>query len=584
MSSRSRLYIIILTVAALSSALAGFAGWRSVRTQLVGQLAQGLLEKGRILVRELPAGGAGTRGISAWVSRTAPLAEARISLIAADGRLLADSSLSPEEFARAENHADRPEFVAARRKGKGISLRHSHSTGMDFLYAAVPVSKGGDCAVLRLAMPLDRVDETLSRMRRSIIDYACIALLIALFFAAFAAAIIRRPLILLAEAADRMSAGSGAVPQRGCDELDRLAETLHGLSLKSSQTLRALKEEKSRLQATLAHMAEGVAVVDAQGCFLEVNPAMESLFGLESARARGAPLIEILRHGELKALLDRAAAGKGPASGELTLFTPGERVFEAHATPVLESGSLHGIVLVLHDITRLRRLEEMRRDFVANVSHELRTPLASIKGFAETLRRGALEDPAHRLEFVETIETQADRLTRLVDDLLEMAAVESGRRPLRLEIIGLLDFAREVAASLAPQARKRRVRVEIGIDAGASVRADRASLRLLLQNLLDNAIKYNRDEGTVTVTARSEEKSVDLCVRDTGIGIPAADLPRVFERFYRVDKARSRELGGTGLGLAIVKHLAEAHGGRVFVESVEGEGSSFHVFLPHDRV
>ncbi|MFA6028920.1 MAG: ATP-binding protein [Elusimicrobiota bacterium] len=580
MSSRARIRLIILAVAALSAALTGFAGWRSARVHLVEELAEGLLERTRLLARELPAERSGTAALAAWVSRSAPIADARISLIAPDGRLLADSSLKPDGLARAENHADRPEFVAARRGGKGTALRHSHSTGMDFLYAAAPVSERPDAPVLRLAMPLGRVDEALSRMRRTVVYYAFIALLFALFFAAFAAALLHRPVELLAEAADRMAAGIGLPSQRGKDELDRLAEVLHELALKSSGALQALGEEKSRLQATLAHMAEGVAVVDAEGRLREVNPAMEALFGLEAARARGVPLIEVLRHGELKTLLDRAAAGTAPVSGELTVFTPEERVFEAHATPILENGRPHGTVLVLHDITRLRRLEEMRRDFVANVSHELRTPLASIKGFAETLRRGALEDAEHRLEFVGTIETQADRLTRLVDDLLELASVESGRRPLRLERVELGTFARDVAASLAPLAEKRRVRVEVAADAGLAVKADPSALRLLLQNLLDNAIKYNREGGEVRVSASREGASVDLCVSDTGLGIPAADLPRVFERFYRVDKARSRELGGTGLGLAIVKHLAEAHGGRVRAESVEGSGSSFHAVLP----
>jgi two-component system phosphate regulon sensor histidine kinase PhoR len=235
----------------------------------------------------------------------------------------------------------------------------------------------------------------------------------------------------------------------------------------------------------------------------------------------------------------------------------------------------------LHDITRLRQLEQVRKDFVANVSHEIKTPLASIKAFAETLRTGAIDDPANRKEFVEVIEKDADRMTRLVDDLLELSSIESGRRAPNFESIALAECAQGVAVSLAPLAERKQVRIEIRIPNDLPpLRADKGQLRQVLTNLLDNAIKFNKDKGGVTVTASADQRVVTVVVQDTGSGIPAEDLPRIFERFYRVDKARSRELGGTGLGLAIVKHIVDAHGGSVGVESEPGQGATFRFTLP----
>ncbi len=359
-----------------------------------------------------------------------------------------------------------------------------------------------------------------------------------------------------------------------------LSAELNALAERVGRALTGLTRDKAQLEAVLDQMTEAVVAVDAEGRVLVVNPALSRLLGVDEAAARGRSYLESLRHNGISALLGAVLRDRRPAAQEVRIVAREELVFDAHAAPLLEDGRLAGALLVLHDITRLRRLEQVRRDFVANVGHELRTPLVSIKGFAETLREGALDDREHRVEFVRTIEEHADRLSKLVDDLLDLTAIESGHRAPRFEATDAPALCAEVVRELAPQAAARAVRVEVLPSAGVPpARADRDQLRQILVNLADNAIKYNEEGGLVELSVEPWEGGLRVTVRDTGPGIPEADLPRVFERFYRVDKARAREAGGTGLGLSIVKHLVEAHGGKVSVESRQPGGSSFRFTL-----
>jgi two-component system phosphate regulon sensor histidine kinase PhoR len=342
-----------------------------------------------------------------------------------------------------------------------------------------------------------------------------------------------------------------------------------------------LSREKAQVSAILANMVEAVIAVDGSGRVVAVNPALARLFGIGGDAAPGRPLIEVLRHHRLNELLGVTAADGQARVEEVRVAEPDERVFEAHTGPLRLDDGPPGALLVLHEITRIRKLEQVRKDFVANVSHEMRTPLASIRAFAETLRLGGLDDRENRLSFVEAIESDAERMTRLVDDLLELAALESGGRLPKLEKLKLEAAAREVVTGLQPLAARKKVKLEVGpFDAAPVVLADRVQLRHVLTNLLDNAIKFNKEGGLVSLSSSLGEGQVVVSVRDTGPGIPASDQPRLFERFYRVDSARSRELGGTGLGLSIVKHIVEAHGGAVSVESRVGEGSTFRFTLP----
>ncbi len=387
----------------------------------------------------------------------------------------------------------------------------------------------------------------------------------------------------LTEVARRLSQGDYRARVRDLPEHEygKLGETINALADRIEATVSELSSDKAQLSAILANIVEAVVAVDGEGRIIALNPALCALFSINPREALDRPFVATLRHARLNELLSHVLKDGVSRVEEVALVTPEERVFESHAVPLIQDRVRAGALLVLHDITRMRALEKVRREFVANVSHELRTPLASIRGFAETLRDGAINDVENRMEFIETIEKDAQRLSALVEDLLDLSAIESGHRKPVLEALSLLELASEAAASLKVLADRNRVKLIIKENPTLpKVRADRPQLKQVLANLMDNAVKFNRDEGSVTVSATVEGGHLVVSVEDTGQGIPEADLPRVFERFYRVDKARARELGGTGLGLSIAKHIVEAHGGAIEVKSRLGEGSIFRFKLP----
>ncbi len=382
--------------------------------------------------------------------------------------------------------------------------------------------------------------------------------------------------------ADRAASGDFTPSDRDYDhdELSELAGALGRTVAGLGQTIHTLTDERNRSSAILGSMVEGVAVVTGEERILYCNWAFEQILELPEGSSQGRTLVEALRQADLIALVRQALSGVDELTGEVEVGTVRRRNFSVTAAPVRAAGA-NGAVLVLHDITELRRLERVRRDFVANVSHEFKTPLTAIQGFAETLLNGALDDKANRKHFVEIIREHARRLARLTDDLLKLSRIEAGRleleiRPIRIDALvnGCVETTR-----LNAKARGLEIQVDLPENAPA-VRGDGAQLGEVLQNLLDNAVQYTPAGGKISVKARSNGHDVTFTVTDTGIGIPESDLERIFERFYRVDAARSREAGGTGLGLAIARHIVEAHGGRIWVESAIGQGSRFHFSIP----
>lgn len=398
-----------------------------------------------------------------------------------------------------------------------------------------------------------------------------------LFFAAY------RPLRRLTELSGRMLGGDLAVrfPEYP-GGIRALGKILNALAQRLREGSQELSQGKSEVLAILSSMIEGVVALDHQGRILFINPAMERLFGVDPSDAQHKIFLEVFRHHPLQDVLTSVLDHRAPLVQEIQLFLPQETFFEVHAASLaLPESQENGVLIVLHDITRLRKLERIRREFVANVSHELKTPLASIRGFAETLLTGGLEDSKHRQEFVQIIENQANQLSRLVDDLLDLSAIESGQREWHWESLDLADLLRQTSQELETLARKKNIQVKLSVPQGLpSVPGDRQALKQVFTNLLDNAIKYNKNGGLVEIQVQQLEKGLKISLKDTGPGIAAEALSRIFERFYRVDKARSRDLGGTGLGLSIVKHLVEAHRGSVSVESRPGQGSTFSIFLP----
>jgi len=386
----------------------------------------------------------------------------------------------------------------------------------------------------------------------------------------------------LKEFTEHAAAGEFAPLQRdhGHDELADLAAALGRTVDGLGQTIRTLTDERNRSSAILGSMVEGVAVVTADERILFCNWAFDQILEVPEGSSQGRTLVEALRQANLVALVRQALSGVEELTGEVEVGTVRRRNFSVTAAPVHAAGA-NGAVLVLHDITELRRLERVRRDFVANVSHEFKTPLTAIQGFAETLLGGALDDLENRNRFVEIIREHAQRLARLTDDLLKLSRIEAGRleletRPIRVE--GIVNGCVETAR-LNAEARGLRIVVNLP-DEMPAIRGDGAQLGEVLQNLLDNALQYTPAGGQIELKARSNGHDVIFTVTDTGIGIPESDLERIFERFYRVDAARSREAGGTGLGLAIARHIVDAHGGRIWVESAIGQGSRFHFSIP----
>ncbi len=398
---------------------------------------------------------------------------------------------------------------------------------------------------------------------------------------------ITNPLPELTHAAQQLAAGRQATPIKAAthDEIGILASTLNEASDRLYAQIDALSEDRAQLLAVLTSMVEGVMVLDSRGYVLQINPALEHMFGIARTEARERPAAELFRHQQLNELIDTALRSQANHEAEIILPLTGRCLHIEASAAGGERDNEACVVLVFHDITELRRLETIRKDFVANVSHELRTPLTSIKGYVEALLDGAKDDPVAAGNFLEIILNQSNRLNLILDDLLELSKIESGNLHFQPEPIELCPLIDRTIAMIKTLADKKRHRLLTAVDPGLMpVEGDEGRLVQVMTNLLDNAVKYTPVGGTITVSARftpaSADRMIDISVADTGIGIPEPDRPRVFERFYRVDKARSRELGGTGLGLAIVKHLVEGLGGQVWVEANHPHGSRFVVRLP----
>jgi two-component system phosphate regulon sensor histidine kinase PhoR len=377
------------------------------------------------------------------------------------------------------------------------------------------------------------------------------------------------------------------------DELSDLADSLNLTAARMDREIRLLSGERNRSSAILRSMVEGVAVIDAEERLVFYNRAFSEILNVDPASAEGRPLIEVIRNSDLLSLIRRALRGEEGLQSDITMGITQTQSFSITAAPVKAldasaSGGApdekpSGAVVVLHDVTELRRLERVRQDFVANVSHEFKTPLTAIQGFAETLLAGALDDPENNRRFLEIIRNHAIRLARLTNDLLKLARIEAGKLELEFSAVGLLELIEACTETTLLKANRKEITLEISVQPQLpAVRGDAALLRDVLQNLLDNAIQYTPARGHISVTTVAGPREAVITVADTGIGIPLSDSERIFERFYRVDAARSREAGGTGLGLSIAKHIVEAHGGKLWVESTVGQGSKFSFSLPLD--
>jgi len=563
----------------LNRALEAFAV-ESLETRL-GALAAVLHGDARAA---LETGGSGAHD---FVNRVARATGSRVTLITPDGRVIGESDRSQAELSQLENHAGRPEVRAALEGRQGRDLRRSVTVAAPLLYVAEPVRDGERIVgVLRLALPLSAVTRSYASLHQVMLVGGALALLIALGIGIFVAGRVTRPVVEMQSIARQMSGGNFLVraPTRSTDEIGTLGRSLNVMAARLREKIQDLEQEQSKTTAILDAMVEGVIAVDGQEHILLMNERARAMFGLHGIRGEGKPFLEVIRNADLHEIFRAVHAGTeaGPVGREMLVTSPVTRTLAVNAVRLAIAGDRPGVVMVLHDVTALRQLERVRTEFVANVSHELRTPLTAIQGYLETLLSGALDEPENARRFLEIVLRHSERLGRLLNDLTDLSNIELGKVTLRREPVRIADVVGSVIDIIAPRAARARVAVTAQIPADLSdVPADRDRLAQILINLIDNAVKYTPEGGSVTVTGRNREDGmIEVAVTDTGIGIPPGDLPRITERFYRVDKARSRELGGTGLGLAIVKHLVMAHGGELRIESEQERGTTVRFTLP----
>jgi two-component system phosphate regulon sensor histidine kinase PhoR len=507
----------------------------------------------------------------------------RVTIINAQGVVLGDSELSVEQVKGIENHLTRPEISTAFRQGVGESRRYSVTVKQEMLYYARSFSHDNTTSVLRLAIPLFDIQVLSKRLLQTLVFGLIIALFVTAIIGFFATKYMTQPLLAIANVAKGIANGnfSNRTGIYSQDEIGDLAKSIDHMSDQIRMRIDEVSQSRTRLEAVFFNMFDGVMIVDNDGKIKLINDTLKELIDLKEEAIDKRPL-EVIRTIEIQDIIDDILIkGEAVVKSELRLLLPEERVLLVHATPIKRNDQFDGAVLVFHDVTEIQRLESIRRDFVANVSHELRTPVTSIKGYTETLLDGAIEDKEVATDFLNIIQVDCDRLVKLVDELLDLSKIESGKYDLNKNCVNLSGLIEKVIKHLKKQAAKNNIEMINDSDKNLSkVLCDEVVIEQVFFNLCENAIKYNKENGSIKISAEESESSVTFHIQDTGIGIPDKDLSRIYERFYRVDKARSREFGGTGLGLSIVKHLIQAHGGDVYVTSQVGVGTTFSFSLP----
>ncbi|MBP1703497.1 MAG: two-component sensor histidine kinase [Chloroflexi bacterium] len=507
----------------------------------------------------------------------AALIDARVTLIAADGTVLGDSH---DDLTSMDNHANRPEILQAAAQGQGSSERYSKTEDQEMFYAAVPViNQNQKVGFIRLALPLLQVQSNIRQVERTILFFTLVASVIAIFLAMLIASQTTRPLRDLTEATTQIASGDLSVHiiPVSKDEVGQLTRAFNTMGERLRYHVDELESERSRLSAVLDEMSDGVLIIDGYGKIQLINKAAEEMFGIGHDKAIGSSLIEAVRQYQLMELWQ-----KYRQTGELQavlIEIPTKKLYLQTVATSLGKALPESTLLLLQNLTRLRHLETVRQDFITNISHELRTPLASLKALTETLQDTALDDPPAARRFLQQIETEVDALSLMVSELLELSRIESGKVPLKMEATSPTDLINQAVERLQLQAERAGLEIQTTCQTNLPmVLADPSRMEQVLVNLLHNAIKFTPANGVISIGCHLNDDKMLFSVKDTGIGIPADDLPRIFERFYKTDRARSG--GGTGLGLAISRHIIEAHGGKIWAESIEGQGSTFYFTIP----
>jgi two-component system phosphate regulon sensor histidine kinase PhoR len=523
------------------------------------------------------------KAIDDLCKRIGSTSSTRITVILPWGKVVGDSD---EEPAQMDNHSDRPEIIEAMEGRTGSAARYSPTIAKQLMYVAVPLkSQGRTVGVVRTSIPVDPVDEALNNVQVKIaFGGLCIAAVAALL-SLWVSHRIRRPIREIKKGAESYSGGSFdfRMPASNLEEISSLSDSMNEMASELRQRINTITRQRNELEGVLSSMMEGVIGVDMEERIIGINRAAARMLECKVPQVQGRSIQEALRHPDLQRFVQIALASEDPVERDMTLYSQEERVLSCLGTPLRDGeGKRTGSLIVLNDVTRLRKLENIRRDFVANVSHELKTPITAIKGFVETLKDGAAKNPEDAERFLAIIQKHVDRLEAIVEDLLSLSRIEKEgeREEIELEERAIGEVLAGAIQVCDVKACAKGIKIELVSDREVRAEINPTLLEQAVVNLLDNAIKYSDPGKKVEVEALETEAEVLIQVRDHGCGIEKKHLERLFERFYRVDKARSRKLGGTGLGLAIVKHIAQAHGGSVSVESQPGQGSTFTLHLP----
>jgi len=527
-----------------------------------------------------------TETIDAICKEAGRLSATRITVVLPDGTVIGDSRETPLLM---ENHSDRPEITSALAGQTGRSLRFSNTLMQRMLYVAIPIRDSqGIVAVLRTALPATALETEIRSFQLKIVLGGCILALLAATISWVISRRISRPIEQMKKSAEQFAAGdlSHRLTYSANEEMAGLADSLNQMAAQLDNRIKTIINQRNQLETALTSMLEGVIAVDSEERIVSINRAAAQLFENEPENCQNKSIQEVIRSSALQQFIRNALNNPNPAEEDITVYQNEERVIDVKSSPLMDAGRQQiGTLVVFNDVTQLRHLENMRRDFVANVSHEIKTPLTAIKGFVETLQQGKVDKAEEKERFLGIIQKHVDRLNSIIEDLLVLSRIEQEdeRKEIKLQQVKIRDIFEAAIQLCRSKAEEKKIRIELDCDKETTAVLDPTLIEQAVANLLDNALKYSEPQSMVLVRSHRKNSEMVISVKDHGIGIAQKHLPRLFERFYRVDKSRSRSMGGTGLGLAIVKHIAQAHGGQVMVESRLGEGSCFSIHLPQNR-
>ncbi len=580
-----QLYPSYLLITLVSVAAVSLYATDVMRRFFLEESADGLEERARLLVPQIadalspPDAGA----LDRICKEVAETADTRVTVILPDGRVAGDSREDPAVM---DNHLNRPEVSRAFHSASGAAIRFSSTLEKDMMYVAIPVTvEGGVGAVLRTSVNVADIDAKLDSLRGKLLIWGGLIALMAAGVSFWASRRMARPLEEMRRGVDQFAGGnlSYRLSTPRIEEMAVVSRAINEMAAQLDDRIRTVIDQRNELDAVLSSMEEGVLAMDTGERILSINLAGARMLGRTPADLVGRSIQEAVRNPDFQRFALKALSGSDPKRADILFYHAGERIIHIHCSNLRDARSERiGVLIVFSDVTRLRRLENIRRDFAANVSHEIKTPLTAIKGFVETLEGGALDDPDRARRFLSIIHRHVDRLSTIIEDLIHLSRIEGegGEPEIQLERRSVRPVLEAAVGICADMAAEKRIGVELDCDPGLEALINRSLLEQAAVNLLNNAVQYSNPSGVVRIRVRPGDTELMIAFEDGGIGIAPSHLPRLFERFYRVDKARSRKQGGTGLGLAIVKHIVAAHNGRIDVESVPGKGSTFIVHLP----